>query len=720
MAAMNDATQAGQAPEAAVARSSEDQAQITLRLVAASARLNALALVTVAALIVLGVWMHYGVKQSLQEVRAGGLRTVLEAVVKAMQLWVDDRKADAAHWANGPVVRRHAAELVSLARSGADGAALWNTPARTALEEVLRPVMKETGAVAFNIIDAGGLIVATQFPEYAGRRVNPGMFLAQISAVFTSGPRFIRPFPERERIGVPPVPEFSRPVVWFAAPLRDERNEVIAALSFAYYADGKYSGILQVARPGQSGEAYAFDAGGLMLSESRFTGELRKAGVLRGQANAMFQLQVRDPGGSLAAGFRPPLEMAARPLTQLVAIATASRGKDSAAEQQGVILDPYRNYRGTEVIGAWRWLAEYDLGVAMEMEAKEAYAPLGYVNAAFMLILCLLIAALLVALWSSFYVRRLRRQIGESRQIGQYRLQRQLGEGGMGTVYLAHHALLKRPTALKMLKPHLATDEVAARFQREAQLASQLVHPNTVEIYDYGRTPEGGLYYVMEYLDGLTLDRVVGEHGALPPARVIRILAQVCGALREAHGRGLVHRDIKPHNIMLCRRGGEDDVAKILDFGLVKDTSGQQSRDITQFQKTVGTPLYMSPERIRNPADADARADIYSVGAVGFYLLTARHLFEAGGEHDLIYQVLHTPAPRASQFAAVPERLDDLLARCVAKDRSERPHDMVVVLATLETLAIAYPWTQREASAWWQRHAPATPEAGVANPKAST
>jgi len=523
--------------------------------------------------------------------------------------------------------------------------------------------------------------------------------------VFKSGPRFIRPFPERERVGELLVPEFSRPVVWFAAPLRDERNEVIAALSFAYYADGKYKGILQVARPGQTGEAYAYDAGGIMLSESRFVEDLSKRGVVPDRGGAMFRVQIRDPGGDLAAGHRPALEVAARPFTQLAALAIASRGKDNAGEQHGVILDPYRNYRGAEVIGAWRWLAEYDFGVAMEMEAREAYAPLSYLNVAFTLILSLLIAALLAALWSSFYVRRLKRQVGAARLIGQYRVERLLGEGGMGKVYLAHHALLKRPTALKMLKSHLATEEIVARFQREAQLASQLVHPNNIEIYDYGRTSEGELYYVMEYVDGLTLDRVVGDHGALPPARVIRILTQLCAALREAHGRGLVHRDVKPHNIMLCRRGGEDDIVKILDFGLVKNVTGQQSRDITQFQKMVGTPLYMSPERIRNPADADARADIYAVGAVGFYLLTGRNLFETAGEHDLIYQVLHAPAPRASQFVTVPERLDNLLLRCLAKDRSERPHDIVVVLATLEALAVTHPWTQREAVAWWQQRA---------------
>jgi serine/threonine protein kinase len=175
----------------------------------------------------------------------------------------------------------------------------------------------------------------------------------------------------------------------------------------------------------------------------------------------------------------------------------------------------------------------------------------------------------------------------------------------------------------------------------------------------------------------------------------------VCAALREAHGRGLVHRDIKPQNIMLCERAGERDVVKILDFGLVKDVHGRQSRDITQFQRLVGTPLYMAPERMRNPGDADARSDIYSIGGVGFFLLTGRDLFESGGEHDLTYHVLHTPARRPSECApGISRRLDDLIVRCLAKDRTERPHDVLVVLALLEALAVEFPWGEREAAQW--------------------
>jgi tRNA A-37 threonylcarbamoyl transferase component Bud32 len=695
----------GVQPASVRAGADDSVSRLAHRVIAANARLNGIALVIAIVLIALGFWVHGGIEHSLRDIRAAGLQGMLEAQIKALRLWADDRKSDAVSWARDERVRRRVAELGAVAqRTGGDRQALWSAPARSELARLLAPALQETGAEAFHVIDPAGRILATQVPDYAGRRVNPTGFMPSLADVFKGTARFIRPYPEEERVeGVAPAAG-ERAIVWFEAPVRNEQGEVVAALGFAHPAGAQFANILNVVRPGRTGEVYAFDEQGVMLSESRFLGDLRRVGLVPDGAGATFHMQVRDPGGDLAAGHKPDLELAARPLTRLAAIAIASRGKASVEERQGVILDPYRNYRGVEVVGGWKWLADMDMGLAIEVSAREAYAPLGYLNLAFSLIVALLAAAVGAVLWSTFLVRRLRRQVGEARVVGQYRLERELGEGGMGKVYLARHALLKRPTALKMLKPHLASDEIVARFEREVQLASQLTHPNTIEIYDYGRTRDGRFYYVMEYLEGETLDKIVAAHGPMPVGRVLCVLRQVCAALREAHGQGLVHRDIKPHNIMLCLRGGEHDLVKILDFGLVKDMEGRQSRDITQFQNMLGTPLYMSPERIRNSGDADARADIYSLGAVGFYLLTARELFETTGEHDLVYHVLHTPPRRPSQLVpGVPKRLDDLITRCLAKERSERPHEILVVMALLEALSVEYSWSQRDAEGWWAR-----------------
>jgi len=207
--------------------------------------------------------------------------------------------------------------------------------------------------------------------------------------------------------------------------------------------------------------------------------------------------------------------------------------------------------------------------------------------------------------------------------------------------------------AVKILKAHLATDEVVTRFRREAQLCSQLSHPNTVEILDYGNTRDGRWYYAMEYLRGASIEEVVRRDGPMPVARLVHALLQACGSLKEAHDRGWVHRDVKPNNLMLCVRGGQHDVVKVVDFGLVKQLRDPDTRDITQYSRILGTPLYMAPERLRNPADADARADIYALGAVAYFALSGRSAFEAEADHEIVYRVLNEPAPELA-VAGVP------------------------------------------------------------------
>lgn len=372
-------------------------------------------------------------------------------------------------------------------------------------------------------------------------------------------------------------------------------------------------------------------------------------------------------------------------------------------EDQGVIVEPYVNHRGALVIGAARWLPERGTGVAIEMEAAEAYAPLRYLSIAFGVVFGALVVAVFAALVSTLSVVRLRRELGGGRKVGAYRLQELIGEGGMANVYRAQHDMLKRPTAVKVLKLARTTDEILARFEREVQLASSLSHPNTVEIFDYGRTRSGQLYYAMEYLDGLTVAEVVMRSGALPVARAIHFLRQVCLALVEAHGKGLVHRDIKPENVMVCRYGGGYDFVKILDFGLVKNVAQQHSRDLTRGLRILGTPLYMAPERLRNPADVDARADIYAVGALGFYMLTGKPMFESSDDLNLTTKVLNEEPPRVAAAAAqpVPLELDLALASCVEKKREDRPQRVADLVEAFDALALEHRWTQREAELWW-------------------
>jgi serine/threonine-protein kinase len=296
-----------------------------------------------------------------------------------------------------------------------------------------------------------------------------------------------------------------------------------------------------------------------------------------------------------------------------------------------------------------------------------------------------MVLAAAAALWSGVSLLRLR---GE-RKLGPYRLERLIGEGGMADIYLARHDLLKRPCAVKLLKPARATDEMVARFEREVQLASTLAHPNVVEIYDYGRSAEGLFYYAMEYLEGINLGELVAREGALPVARALPILRQLCAGLAAAHAAGLVHRDVKPENVMICRRGEEADVVKILDFGMVKKADAGHSRNLTRGLKILGTPLYMAPECLRNPADVDARTDIYAVGAVAFTMLSGRKLFETADDLELSSKVLNDVPPRASEVSRqpIPVELDLLIQACLEKKREDRPQRIADLVEALDAIA---------------------------------
>jgi serine/threonine-protein kinase len=299
-----------------------------------------------------------------------------------------------------------------------------------------------------------------------------------------------------------------------------------------------------------------------------------------------------------------------------------------------------------------------------------------------------------------------RSEADKQRRLGAYLLGERIGEGGHANVYLATHDLLKRPTAVKLLKSTRATDEMVARFEREAKLASQLNHPNTVQIFDYGISPDGTFYYAMEYLEGTTVGEIVVNSGPMPVARAVHLLRQVCAALAEVHGKGLVHRDISATNIMACRQGGEYDFVKVLDFGLVKRVSEPHTHTITRTLRILGTPLYMAPERLRNPADVDGRADIYALGAVAYVMLTGRKVFDASDELSMTSLVLNEIPPRVSKCAEqpIPPELDDLIAACLEKRRDDRPAHIDDVMQVLDAIARESPWSQRDAEAAWRAY----------------
>jgi eukaryotic-like serine/threonine-protein kinase len=299
----------------------------------------------------------------------------------------------------------------------------------------------------------------------------------------------------------------------------------------------------------------------------------------------------------------------------------------------------------------------------------------------------------------------LRRQLQENARIGQYVLREKVGEGGMGAVYRATHALLRRDTALKILLPERVSSASSLRFEREVQLTAQLTHPNTVAVFDYGRTPDGVFYYAMEYLDGGDLDRLVEYAGPLPPARAVWILEQLCRALGEAHALGLIHRDIKPSNVLLCERGQEGDVAKLCDFGLVKDLKAEGEVHITQDGALTGTPLYLSPESISAPESVDARADLYSLGALAHFLLTGAPVFPGQSLVEICAAHLHSPAsPPSALNADVPSALDAVVLRCLEKKPAARFASALELRQALLGCPLSDRWSAEQAADWWARH----------------
>jgi serine/threonine-protein kinase len=654
-------------------------------------------------LIGLGYWTYTGVRTGLAETRAASLEALLGTVVKGLDVWAFEHMAEVERTARNPTVVAQATKFVADRRGIVTEVGRCTQEAERLSAEV-QARLSTSGVVAFRILDPDGRVLSSKDPLRCGQRIRSGLFRERLEATFEGRPQFVRPYPDAE-LSVRGADGSLRPVAWFLAPIRLGTGAAVAALAMGVATDRELETIFSAARPGETGEAYAFSEDGLMLTSSRHTDSASAdpdAPVPAPQDSG--PIHVRDPGGALADGHVAQLQPTARPLTEAAAQAIAARGKAAEVDRRGIISRPYRGYRGTEVIGAWQWLPVYDFGVVAEISAAETLSTLRYLTISLSVIGGIVALTLVAAFMSAFLLARLSRQFGRVQRLGAYTLVKKVSEGGMATIYLARHALLKRPTAIKILKKHIATDEFIHRFEREVQLASQLLHPNTVEIYDFGRTREGQPYYVMEFLDGVTLAELVADSGRVPPGRAIHILRQVAAALREAHIHGMIHRDVKPENVMLCRRG-EDDVVKLLDFGLVKNLEHADTRDITKQLKIVGTPRYMAPERLINPSDVDARSDIYALGAVGYFLLTGKPIFEGDDSLAISNQVLHATAPRVSAAGVqVPEPLDALIAACLEKDRARRPKNAEAVVEALDRLASRLAWTQLDAADWWSQY----------------
>lgn len=651
-----------------------------------------------------GLWVRGRMEGAMKNQIAGTLRVILTANAEALSAWASTVKSQAEVTAEDERLNELVAGLLRRAETeGVSPAVLLSAPELSLLRGHLQPTLDRYGFTGFVILDTNLVILAAVRDQLIGLRSPPG-YPENFRPALAGKSAVTRPFPSvamlldqqgKLKAGVP--------TMFAVAPIRSADGQVRAVLGLRMEPQKNFSRILATARAGETGETYAFDRIGLMLSGSRFDEQLKQLSLLPDSQDAQstLALELRDPLVDLSQGKASPKRRAELPLTRGVA--------EAIAQRPGVDVLGYRDYRGSPVVGAWAWLDEFDFGLITEMDVLEAFGPLKVLRMGFYFIFSLLIlgaAAIFVLMrLANRFQDSARRAAMKAKQLGQYTLDDKIGAGAFGTVYRGHHALMRRPVAVKLLDPGLATDGVIARFEREVQLTCQLTHPNTIALYDYGRTPEGAFYYAMEYLDGLSLDELVKRYGPQPEGRVIHLLRQACDSLAEAHGQGLIHRDIKPHNIFLTRRGDIPDFVKVLDFGLVKarDTAGQL--ELTGANTTLGTPQYMSPEAVERPDSVDARSDLYALGAVGIYLLTGEPVFNGASLGEVLMQQVKAEPERPSARLGRPvsRDLEDLLLRCLAKKPSDRPASARELEAALSRCAAVALWGRPSAEEWWTR-----------------
>ncbi len=708
-----------------------------------------------------GWWGNVRLREMIEAQLRAELSVALDANVTALEIWTTNQTKLASALADEPKARelslRILDELVKIEGSPK------RLPDLVEMEEIgshLAPRLGKVGYQLAHLVSTNYTVFTVSNRPGQGRRPRLGFpvaedHLAKFAELFaTDQPVIITPFkprvppnrppPDRPRLGstnaqrllsgeIPPRPlltngaEFpDRPprfpgprrnpngdvtVMQVATPIHDDQGVVRGALALIINPDAEFSRILTVARPGKSGESYAFDQHGLMISRSRFDEQLKKLGLLedREGASSALSLRLSDPGGDLSAGFKPvESDSAARPLTHIIAGAVAGGS--------GVEVRPTRDYRGVPVVGAWRWLPQLGFGVATQIDAQEAYQSLKVLQLLFVILFLLLVLCANGMYFLSYFNLIWRRRLTEAnlkmKQLGQYTLEEKIGEGGMGVVYRARHGLMRRDTAVKLLLPDRADAASIQRFEREVCLTCQLTHPNTIQVYDYGHTPEGIFYYAMELLRGLNLHDLVGQFGPQPEARVVHILTQVCEALAEAHALGLVHRDIKPANVFLCNRGGVADCVKVLDFGLVREYregNGTPLNSTIGDRGMAGTPSFMPPESMKNSSLSDPRSDLYSVGALGYYLVTGHSVFNADSLIDLYHQHLtNAPVPPSKRTTnPISDPLEALLLRCLANEPARRPQSAGELRALLLRTPHASEWTPESRATWWALNGPA-------------
>jgi serine/threonine-protein kinase len=652
------------------------------------------------------MWVSQLINHSTRELSGLAFRSILEGNMATVRLYIVGLQRDAERVIDTPEI---SLAIDAVLRDNDDEVALANLQA-------LMPT--HANVDAWVLTNPEGRVIASDDDRRVGQfcgwsAIDADLLRRGLPALASPSDGDFSEQPSSENVATVTIVDEGLLVV--LSPLT-ERHQLRGAVGWVVNPRHYISESLQI-NPQHA--TFIFDRHARILTRSRFEDELLESATV----HHVHETQVWQPVVARASNFY--LDSRTRISKDASSQFPLSKSVDLAIRgSSGVDTSGYRDYRGALVVGAWQWLPDFELGMAMEMDVAEAYRGMRLFQWLIIGLLSLLcvsaVGVTALAIWGNRMSQRLLDRDRCVRRLGQYELTELLGAGGMGSVYRGRHQYLRRDVAIKVLEGEEISPQAIERFRREVQLTSTLRHPNTIAIYDYGHAQrllgddtgtsaqqDGVFYYVMEYVDGISLQQLIDFYGPQKPSRVVHLLLQVCGSIAEAHSAGLIHRDIKPANILLSAQSNSWDFIKVLDFGLVKEidkVDDTVALTMTRSDSITGTPLYMAPETIRDATQASTASDLYSIGAVGYALLTGQTTYEGDSAIDLCIKQLEQPPlrPERRLGRSLPVELQDLIMSCLSLRPSDRPTSVHELLQRLDDLPELEKWNQADSMLWWE------------------
>jgi hypothetical protein len=677
----------------------------------------------------LGLFLRSEINQNAREKYQIGLKSAIDGKKSQILRWSEYNQLRIADWGKQPILQRCVSELDQICRTTvpvdlrdrlrvAPQQRLTNSSISKAFNKSSRIGRTDFSSVhkpsavtdmKYAIWNSNFQLLADwQFEtnDQIGFGEMASMTVKSIlSRVFEEGlPQIVLPDPGNETVSMSYSVEAEEPYVMFFVPIFapsnivdvDPKSSAVVIGAMMVRSTSFMSELREYLTEAlvPDGQCYMIDANGHFTSDVEDQDRLRllpEMEELR-EKNGKILLHCLDPGIDLLNSNNQKPE-GPETWTFTLAARRIMLGKD------GENIQGYRDYRGVLVIGAWSWVEELGRGIIIEVPYTDAFRGIEFVTWVFLLLLALPLSFVASLLGISLF-RNLRDIDFSNRSLGSYRLSKKLGEGGLGVVYLGVHKTLHRPAAIKLVKPNVVTPATIKRFEREVRLAASFDHPHAVHIYDFGVSKDGHVYCVMQLVEGITLAQLMQFTGGIPIARTIHILNQVAETLAEAHQFGLVHRDVKPQNVMVSSIHPRDHV-KVVDFGLAKHIADPIRRDLSATRVVIGTPGFIAPERIDSPWITDPRIDTFSFGVLGLFLLTGK-VPSLTKTYQAIKESIQNRSDASSLNSDVLHELINVLLLCCNSDPEKRPTTMNAVSTTLSLLARNMPWHQDEADQWWE------------------